>query len=284
MSESESTKITFREILVAFDASHHSTAALESAVAIAKLMNARLRGIFVHEIQWEKISMLPEAAEINELTGDIESMNKEDFLKKAEALEKRVREYFASISNKNRLPFNWETKSGSVTENVLEAARKADLITIGSSGSSAITQKTLGSTAVALINETEKPVLIMRKGLVLGNTVSVLFDGTEAGLKSVTTGLHFSGFANTRCLIINASKYFHPDSMLTDKLTNIVNSTSVKTKLFEMKDFNTADLIYQLCRYRSGLIVLPKTEPFTSKRMLGRFLTSVQCPILLMNG
>lgn len=277
MDDSDDTSIKITEILVALDDSHQSRAALETAAAIAKLMEAKIHGLFVHDDQWLRISKLPSATEIDELTGKLSPIGRESIEKEIFELEKSIKKHFERISNQYQITHAWSSVKGTVTEKVLEAAKEADLITIGSKGRSFSKSRKLGSTAAAVIRTANKPVLILQKKTGTERPTIVLFDGSEKSISGVKTALKMAGKNNSSLVAIDISD----TNSSAPPLESLLSQTKIDVDIIKPDQLNMGRFLFLLSRLRGGFLILPKNERFTKKSTVEYILESAGCPILL---
>jgi len=282
MSDIEEEKVTISEVLVALDSSHHSRAALETAALVAKLMKAELRGIFVREIEWMKISQLPSVDEINEVTGEISPIAKDSVLKQIQTLEKEIKEHFELISKRNKIRSSWESVEGVVNEKVLKAAKTADLITIGSKGRSYTKRNKLGKTAKAVIRQAGKPVLILQEGFKIGGVVIAVYDGSGKSSKSVKLAASLAEKNESQLKILDLTNDDSSSDRVVIDLKRLTDHADIKAEQMVVKYPNIGSLIYLLGNLGCGLVVVPKSRRYIKTQTLELILQSVNCPVLLM--
>jgi nucleotide-binding universal stress UspA family protein len=274
--------ISFTKILVALDSSQHSRAALELAAIIAKQMEANLQGLFVHDAQWLRVSRLPTAFEVNERTGEVTPIAQDSIEKQIKLLEQKIKEHFELISEQNKLKHTWTSVQGAVRDKVLEAARDADLITIGKIGRSFYKSGKLGSTAKAVIQETDKPVLILQEGFRFTNKIITVYDGTDACLSSVKLAALLAEKNNNKLLVIDLTHGTSEASEIENKLVQLLNDPLQDFDILTLKDPNIGKFLFWLSRLNGGLLVIPKTERFIKNSNIERILEAINSPVLLM--
>jgi len=280
MDDSEDTSLTMSEILVALDHSRHSRAALDTAAAIAKLLEAKIHGLFVHDDQWLRISRLPSLAEIDELTGSLSPLGRESIEKEIRELERAIKEHFELISRRHQLTHTWSTVKGVVAEKVLDAAKNSDMITIGSRGRSFSKSGKLGSTAATIIQTADKPVLILQKRNHLGRPPIVIFDGSDESVSGVNIALKIAKKNNSRLTIIDMSDAF-PSK---DSNRSVLDRIEIKNKVLKLDQPNMGRFLFVIHKLKGGLLILPKNESFTSRTAMEHILECADCPVMLSNG
>lgn len=279
MDDSDETSIKMTEILVALDHSRHSRAALKSAASIAKLMEAKIHGLFVHDDQWLRLSRLPALAEIDELTGRISPIGRESVEKEIRELEKAIKEHFEFISRQHQLSYRWSTEKGAVTEKVLEAAKDCDIITIGSKGRSYSKTGKLGSTAAEIIRAADKPVLILQQRHNLGHPPVAVFDGSKKSVSGITIASDMARKYDSRLTVIDVSNAIQSAEYSRSVLDEI--ETEIEVLTLEKPDMG--GFLFMINKLRGGLLILPKNKRFTKRNVMEHILESADCPVLLAN-
>lgn len=281
MSDDKKT-ISFTKILVALDSSKHSRAALESAAFFAKLLGANLHGLFVHDSQWLRVSRLPTLFEINERTGEIIPIAKESIEKQIQLLEQNIKEQFDLISEQNKLKHTWKSVQGAVRDKVLEAARDADLVTIGMVGRSFYKSDKLGSTARAVIQEADKPVLILQERFRLNEKIITVYDGTNTSKTGVKLAALLAERNNNKLVVIDLTYGTREAAEVEKILMQLLDDSTQDFDILTLKDPNIGKFLFLLNRLNGGLLVIPKTERYTKSSNLERILKTVKSPVLLM--
>lgn len=282
MDDSEENSIKMSEILVALDHSQYSRAALESAAAIAELMEAKIHGLFVHDDQWLRISKLPSLSEIDVLTGRISPMGREGVEKQIRYLEKAIREHFELISRQHQLTHAWSTVKGSVAEKVLEMAKDADIITIGSKGRSYSKSRKLGRTAMAIIRASEKPVMILQNRNKPGSPPVAVFDGSRKSASGIKIASGIAEKNHTILTVIDLSEAFPSGDNEREEEKRLPEISGVDVNVLKLSQPNMGRFLFLINKLHGGLLVLPKNQRFINRTALEHILESADCPVLLV--
>lgn len=281
--ESETNRqLIFRRILVAVDPSSHSRAALEAAAELAQKLEGKIHGLFVQEETWHKVGQLPSVISVNELTGRTSTLEKEFLEEQIKRLKKRLQRQVKTISRKNKISHSWETVRGRVEKEILRAAEDADLITIGRRGSSFPEKQQLGSSAKKIIYNANKPVLILKKGLQLGNPITAVYDGTEESRRCIKLALSLAEKFDTRLTILAMRNIPDAERSRSSALENMVDTTSPRLKVLLLKNPDLWGFVHSINRRNSGLLIIPKSQPIL-KKSLEKVLYQLNCPLLMMN-
>ncbi|GAA5521493.1 universal stress protein [Aliifodinibius salicampi] len=283
MAEDKNHTILLREILVAIDSSPHSQAALRAAATLARLMEANIRGLFVHEEHWSRISRLPAIASINELTGKTDTLEEKGLEKQVNLLKKRLRHQLEDISRKNKISHSWESTRGQVADEILEAAKKADLITLGRRGRSFSLKNKLGSTAKAIIQKADKPILLLKEGLDLGNTVTVVFDASEASQKGLSLALSLAKRNYGKLSILVLNKDQESETRRNKELEKLIEKAEIPVSVTMLDKPSRWQLLNAINYQHAGLLVIPKKQSFLQLDSLETNLEYLNCPVLMMN-
>lgn len=281
MSKDINREILLHNILVAIDTSSHSRAALKAAAALAKIMEARIHGLFVQDEIWSKISRIPSSSTINELTGTIRPLKQKKLEHQIEMLEKRLRRRLETISRKNKIKHSWESVRGIVEEKILEAAEEADLITIGRRGSSFPGRRRLGSSAKAVIQKSDKPVLILKQGLELGSKITILYDASAESQRGMRLALSLAQKNDSPITILVADNNSKALKERDKELENTLEEVSISTTVKLLEHTDTWSFLNSVRNLNSDLLVISKNQPVIRDN-LEIVLNNLNCPILLI--
>lgn len=274
-------EILLHNILVAIDTSSHSRAALKAAAALAKIMEARIHGLFVQDEIWSKISRIPSSSTINELTGTIRPLKQKKLENQIEMLEKRLRRRLETISRENKIKHSWESVRGIVEEKILEAAEEADLITIGRRGSSFPGRRRLGSSAKAVIEKSDKPVLILKQGLELGSKITILYDASAESQRGMRLALSLAQKNDSPITILVADNNPKALKERDKELENTLEEVSISTTVKLLEHTDTWSFLNSVRNLNSDLLVISKNQPVIRDN-LETVLNNLNCPILLI--
>lgn len=280
MSETDENSDRLKEILVALDHSYHSRAALEYAAFIAQLMEAKIHGIFVHDDRWLRISKLPTLIEIDELTGSISSVGGKRVEEEIRSLEKTIQDYFELISRQHELSHTWSAVKGAVAEEILEASKESDIITIGSRGRSFRKSRKIGSTAFTVLRAAEKPVLILQEKHTPGRSPVVVFDGSERSLSGLSIATTIAKKNDLSLVIIDISDAFPSEENSRLNLSDELRSRE-NVSILELDQPDIGAFLLMVNRRSGDILILPKNKRFTDRKVLEHILDSANCPVLL---
>lgn len=280
MDDDSKKNILIREILVAIDSSAHSRAALEAAAALARTMEAGIRGMYVREERWTHISRLPSVTFVNTYTGQVLSFEDETLEDRVKLLKNRLREQLKRVSRIHQVQHSWHFTSGNVEEKILEASEDTDLITIGLKGLSA-KRTSPGTSAKKIILEADKPVLILKEGLRLGGNITTVYDGSEASRKGIMMALQIAERDESIVTLLDIRSEEEISDEQNDDLKDLFMNAPVFAELKRLRDSNASHFLNYVNQNRFGLLIMPKNQPILS-RYLQLILNHVNCPLLLI--
>lgn len=167
-----------KSLLVAVDSSAHAQAALEHAVELAGLYQARVTGLHVLDIRYLEMPPYLDYSYAFEAVPPI--LAPLDVMDKSKAKAERVLGDFRSRVEKAGLPVEARTEEGVPGQVISDIAEEHDLVVLGKRGEHAKWGRDLlGSTAESVIRRSAVPVLLAEEQAHPVRSVLVLFDGSE---------------------------------------------------------------------------------------------------------
>ncbi len=177
--------IIFKHILVALDSSQHSMAALEVAAEMARIFEAELEGLFVEDINWFYLSHLPFMSEISEFTGTKREIGDLSMENEVRAQIKRLRRAFQKTGERTQIKYTFRTVRGKVENELITASSAVDLITSADWVKSFMRDRALGKTALSLLKQTHKPILLLQHGIKNGQSILVVVNESEVSERAL---------------------------------------------------------------------------------------------------
>ena len=279
MSETEE-KVIFHRILVALDNSQDSMAALNIAASFARLLEAELEGLFVEDDSWYQMAERGFHWEISAFTGTINPLEEHRMRLQIRAHSERIKRRLEEISERYDIIHSFRSVRGVVQKQILKATENADLITIGTFGHSVLRHGQLGSTARAILQFADKPVLLLRHGIRHGDRLTVIDNATEVSERCLETGKMLSSKLGMSLLIIRLQKDAPDEKALrnTKEIGEKIPGALYVDLSPNTTDHNFSSVIRQ---YKTGLLIGSRTYPLLQGNSLERLLIEVKCPMLL---
>jgi nucleotide-binding universal stress UspA family protein len=182
----ESPPAAVEYILVALDMSPHSEAALAAAAQLAAVLQIELRGLYVEDVNLLRLCGLPFGIEYGSFTAKPRRIEQNHLEREFRIQASRLRKIMADIAGQNRIAWSFQVVRGGVTDQVLEAATSARMLSLGRVGRSP--GKRTGSTAQAIAQRAQRPVVFQSRQRTLHAPYSVLYTGTAAAVRALDLG------------------------------------------------------------------------------------------------
>lgn len=283
MAENSDKALTIRRILVAVDHSKRSGTALEAAAMVAKITKANIHGLYVQEEHWQSLSGRPSATFVNELTGKTQLLEENRLEREAKLIAGRLKRRLRAISHQHEIAHQWRSVRGEVIEEILKAGKEADLITIGRRGSSMLQKKKLGSTARAVIERSEKPVLVLTGNLILSRAITVVYDASEECKKCLRFGLSIAKKNRSRLFILVVNNRGEKETDRDKEIEQMIDKARIPVNVTTLDHPSIGNFIHIIKRQRPGLMLISKKQPLLKDGSPEVMLQYLDCAILLMN-
>lgn len=234
-------------ILVALDMSPHSEAALVAAAELAAALRLELRGLYVEDINLLRLCGLPFGIEYGSFTARPRRIEQNHLEREFRIQASLLRKIMADIAGQKRINWSFQVVRGGVTDQLLEAADSARMLSLGRVGRSP--GKRTGSTAQAIAQQARRPVVFQSRQRTLHGPYTVLYTGSPASLRAVSLGVELSAPEES------ALKVLAPTQELAEGahgflLENYANPAAVYERAAGLRDLLAA-------LGRSGVVILP---------------------------
>jgi len=249
-----------KHILVPIDFSEQSKCAAKVAAKIAKKTNSEV--FLLHMLDMPQSIVDAMSGSDNTTPASLLFMKKVH--ERFDELKKQ--DFFEGIKVTESVQFH-KTFAG-----VIEESKKdnIDLIVMGSSGASGLTEMVVGSNTEKVVRHSEVPVLVVKKGASKMNIGSVVF-ASDFGAESKSKFQNVIDFVNIfdaklHLLYVNTPHKFNSTKIISTTMTNFIadfeirdydtyvyNETTIEKGILNYSDEVGADLIAINTHGRSGL-------------------------------
>jgi nucleotide-binding universal stress UspA family protein len=279
----ERQRLAIRRILVALDASPHSLAALEAAVALAARFHAELAGLFVEDADLLRLAELPFAEEIGLFSAQRRRLDGLELERQMRAQMVRIRRLFAGATQQAHVEGSFRVARGAVTREVLSAAAEADVLILGRAGWSLVRGRQLGSTTRGVLTRTSGLALILHAGTCVGPPVVVAYDGSPATRKALDAAAAMAeeeggGFL-TVLLVAEGEEEIES---LRDSAAARLAERELDISYRSLPEASVSALVRLTADEACGLLVLPARTPVLQHDKLMALLDRIQVPVLLV--
>jgi nucleotide-binding universal stress UspA family protein len=276
-----STSKRIQRILVAIDASRHSLAGLQAAVDLAEKIDAELVGLFVEDINLLRMGGMPISSQMGRYSMRRRQISADEVLRQLRTQASWARQAFERLSRNPNLRWSFQVVRGTIPSELIRATGDTDLIILGKTGWSDM--RLMGSTTQAILTQGGL-TLILREGVRLGNSVMVLYDGSEEAREAREIAGQLLADQEGRLVVL-----------LVAQSKDAAESMRAEFESWnELHGFKLVSLWAQvaepsiICNIAmtegSGLLVLPKGSPLLSNEEISQMLNEIRCPVMFVGG
>lgn len=280
MSE-ERRPLHVRRILVALDASADSLAGLDASARLAAELGAELLGMFVEDEQLLRVADLEVSRRVVATSGASRDLEPGELERHLRAQARRAQREMQATAERFRVPWSFRSVRGRVVEELVTAAREADLVTLGARGSSP--GRGPGSTVRALLAESERPVLVLQRNAPLGPAIHALHDGSAAADEALRTA---AGLCREGALLEVLVTVRDPSEArrIRRETAGWLHEQGIEARFRTLPGADVTGVCGALAEGERGLLVAPGPPYREERRALGRLLRHVGCPVILVGN
>jgi nucleotide-binding universal stress UspA family protein len=273
-----------RRILIAFDASPASLAALHTATQLAAYIDALLTGFFVEDVKLLRLAESPYAREILYPTAANVPLTRERMESALRAQSQYARETLIGIAERAQVGWSFHTLRGHVAQELLVAARESDLLVLGKTGWSLKQGNRIGSTVREIAAGSVPVLLLPASGFVSGARVAIYCDGSRETEEALRTALQLIGKEIKHITVIVPAGSLEEQAQWNDRINPLAESAGVQVTYRRLGAEDRAGLVNVLNRERSTLFVLGSRTPSQTDVPLESVLAAIEIPVLLLGN
>lgn len=278
-----------RRILVGVDASSHSIAAIEEGARIAARLHAELEGVFVEDINLVNLAGYPFAREVMRVTATDRPLDVLAMERQLRAVAGLARAALALAAQDAKVAWTFRVVRGRVTHELLDAARGADLLTLGLSSREGDGRGLLGSTARAAIARGPRSVLLLRQGARSGGPVLVACDGSEGAHHAASLALAIERGDLRRLVLLVLARDPVEASRISEEVARRVAPVGARLRLRQLAGASrqlagaSRQLVERVVHEEGGgLLAVSATSPLLTGDDLSGLLLGLPCPVLVV--
>ena len=255
-------------ILVALDESPRSAAALTAAAPLASELGAELAGLFVKDVDLQRLIGLPFAREFSLLSGAGRPLSKAEMERTWRREAAHMQRQLAETAGQLRLHWSFRVTRGRVSAEVSTQAQAFDLIVLGKR--TGISVMTLTQTAMrgAYPNVGAGPVL-------------VLFDGGLATSQSLETGATLARRHGAELVLLVHGDSDEAYRARCAEALKALQAHGTAGRCTRLGALDGVSLVRAARREGSACLVLANQERFLTQAGFERVLDEIECPIVL---
>lgn len=253
-------------ILVALDASPHSAAALAAAAEVAAALNLELRGLYVEDINLLHLCGLPFGLEIGSFTANPRRLEQAHMERDFRIQASLLRKIMADVAGRQRVSWSFKVVRGGVTQEVLSAGSSAHMVSLGRVGTTP--GKRIGSTAQAVVRNTQRPVIVQSAQNTLVGPFTVVYLGDPSSDHAIELAIQLAKPRSTHIDVLMLGQTETQVDILAQTLTN----ADVDAKLYAMSSIEAvAHILHEL---NTGSVLLPAP--------LATWLDDISAPVVVV--
>jgi nucleotide-binding universal stress UspA family protein len=279
MSERDD-ELVIRRILVALDASHHSIAALEAAAELAASLKAELEGLFIEDIGLLQAAALPVTQEVRFPFDSVCALDPARLVRELHAQETQTGRALLAACRARKIKGSFRVLRGSVTPAVLQAAQRADLLSLGTVSRPLVQSGQLGSTARTVASQAPGSVLLVRRDTRIRPPVLVALGDDPAARRTLLMGAHLARMTGSYLTAVIVTERAEQAQQMRAQAVEWLRKQRLLVRYQRLSDRGAASLGQAVLREKSGVFVLGGAlmEPDALQQLLER----VECPVLLV--
>lgn len=259
-----------RRILVALDESARSFAALATAGVLAAELDAELAGLFVEDINLQRLSGLPFVREFSLFSGGLKPVSEAEmeraWRREAQLMQRRV----AAAAGRLRLRWSFQVARGKVSAEVSTLAASCELLVLG---------RGTGTSAMALACATYR--LAAGEPSPRAAPVLVLFQGLPASVPSLDTGARLARVTGAELVLLIEAGDDDAYRQACADARSASKARGAPARCLCLSRVDGANLIRAARRERAACLVLADRERYLTEVDLRRVLDDIECPIVL---
>ncbi len=281
MSDEEREPV-FQRIVVALDASPHSLAALEAAVALAADLQAELLGLFVEDADLLRLAGLSFAQELGLYSATPRPLDEPRLERELRARACRAEQALAALADRAQVRWSFRVVRGTISAELLAAAAEADLISLGRTGWSLAGRRRVGSTARTILSQASRPALVVRQGAHLELPLMVVYDGSALAGKALTTAARLSQGKEGELLVLVAADDPAETGRLQAQAAGWLQARDVPVRFRQLTEATVSTLVQALKTEGCGTLVLPAETTLLRDEALTTLVEDLDFPMLLI--
>jgi len=272
----------FQRILVALDASPHSLAALEAAVALAADLQAELVGLFVEDADLLRLAGLPFARQQGVYSPEPRPLDEPQVARELRARARRAEQALAAAAGRAQVPWSFRVARGTIAAELLSAAAEADLISLGRAGWSLAGRRRVGSTAKKVLSQASRPALIVRQGAHLGLPIMAVYDGSALAGKALAAAACLPQSQESKLLVLVVADDPAETGRLQALAAGWLQAHEIPGRFRQLTEATVSTLVQTLKTEGCGTLVLPAEAALLRDEALSTLVEGLDCPMLLI--
>lgn len=275
--------VSIRRILVAIDGSPASLQALAAAVRLASLLHAEVDGLFVEDTDLLSFAELPFSSLTTVHFGSGRRMRPVEVERSLRAQAQRARDAVFRASAEAGIHWTFRVVRGNVHREVMRAASGADLLSLGSIGTSSARRRSGGSVAHRAARLAPRSVLIQRHPCSpRGPVVVALSDEALPSLAALETAALVARSVHCQLVLLLPADAAGREG-LRARAREAVEPRGIRPQWLEPQSAGPRACLAEAVRAaQRGILVLDADSPLIQQEQIARLIDRGGCSLLIV--
>jgi nucleotide-binding universal stress UspA family protein len=274
-----------RRILIAFDATRESLAALEAAAALAARLGVELAGIFIEDEDVVSLAGLPFAREVSFGAHAQRPLDPATVEREFRAIAREARERLERAANRSRVRWSFRVVRGHLERELLGAAQTSDMVAVGKAARPPAPGRRLGAAARALARGGSGAVLLAEAGVAApDHRIAVSYDASACAQRALAVAARLARASGTTLDVLVLAAEPETARELERKAVDRLGGLGVAAAFRTLPPGEPEALKRALAESPSALLVLgAECYPLPAEE-LERLIGDTRCPVLLIRA
>lgn len=268
-------------ILVALDASPASLGALEIAAEMAAILDASLAGLFIEDEDLLSIANLPFAQEIR-LHGQLHSpLEKHNLEQQMRLLSAKAQIELKHHAERCKVQWQFKNIRGKVIQELHNAAKEVDMISLGATGWSSNNSTTLGRCTKSLLTNIQQPCLIYPSKFKLGENIIVVISNINEMKQLLAPAINLSK-RGPRPLTVVFYNNTDDINSFSHEMSDLLTSNKLAADMNFIEQNNLPDLISLLKKSSPRIVLMGSNAQLLKQYEICEFIEKIKAPLFLI--
>ena len=268
----ENGNVLVTRVIVSCDASPLGATAIDAAAALARRLDAELKGIFVEDINLIRMAALPFTQEVASSTALARRLHAGELQRSLEQQAQSVRDVLQAAASALRLQWSFQVVRGAPLSSVLDAMRGLDLAVFGHAGRFAATPAAAVPAAAPVA--ARGPVMIV-------------FDGTPAAQRALDVAAALAHDTHGELVIALINAAGDATSLRAQALQRLERRTKPVTppahaSFLTLKHRDAGTVGRAAETYLPGVLLWGGMAGDADRATLATLVDALKCPVVLV--